>query len=80
MPPELVRRAQTLFGVKVAIGFGQTEASPYITHTHPDDPHPDWISTVGKPLPQTEVKVIDPLPAIPCRWIPSARSLRAAMA
>jgi fatty-acyl-CoA synthase len=60
VPPELVRRAQTEFGVKVAIGFGQTEASPYITHTYPDDPHPDWISTVGKPLPQTEVKVIDP--------------------
>ena len=63
VPPELVRRAQNLFGVKVAIGFGQTEASPYITHTLPDDPHPDWISTVGRPLPQTEVKVIDPLPA-----------------
>jgi fatty-acyl-CoA synthase len=60
VPPELVRRAQSLLGLKVAIGFGQTEASPYITHTLPDDPHPDWISTVGRPLPQTEVKVIDP--------------------
>jgi fatty-acyl-CoA synthase len=60
VPPELVRRAQSLLGLKVAIGFGQTEASPYITHTLPDDPHPDWISTVGLPLPQTEVKVIDP--------------------
>jgi fatty-acyl-CoA synthase len=60
VPPELVRRAQTEFGVKVAIGFGQTEASPYITHTLPNDPHPDWIATVGKPLPQTEVKVINP--------------------
>jgi len=61
VPPELVRRAQTELGVKVAIGFGQTEASPYITHTLPDDPHPDWIATVGRPLPQTEVKVVDPL-------------------
>jgi fatty-acyl-CoA synthase len=60
VPPELVRRAQSLLGLKVAIGFGQTEASPYITHTLPDDPHPDWISTVGRPLPQTEVKVVDP--------------------
>jgi fatty-acyl-CoA synthase len=60
VPPELVRRAQTEIGLKVAIGFGQTEASPYLTHTLPDDPHPDWISTVGRPMPQTEVKIIDP--------------------
>jgi fatty-acyl-CoA synthase len=57
--PELVRRAQQR-GLKVTIGFGQTEASPYITHTLPDDPHPDWISTVGRPLPQTEIKIVDP--------------------
>lgn len=60
VPPELVSRAQQMLGVKVAIGFGQTEASPYITHTLPDDPHPDWISTVGRPLPGMEVKIVDP--------------------
>src|SRR5580704_9543906 len=43
VPPELVRSAQRR-GLKVAIGFGQTEASPYLTHTLPDDPHPDWVS------------------------------------
>ena len=59
VPPELVRRTLER-GVKVAIGFGQTEASPYLTHTLPDDPHPDWISTVGRPLPQTEIKIVDP--------------------
>jgi fatty-acyl-CoA synthase len=57
VPPELVRRAREQ-GVKVAIGFGQTEASPYLTHTLPDDPHPDWISTVGRPMPQTEIKIV----------------------
>ncbi|WP_407159070.1 AMP-binding protein [Bradyrhizobium sp. STM 3557] len=57
--PELVRRAQAR-GLKVTIGFGQTEASPYVTHTLPDDPHPDWISTVGRPMPQTEIKIADP--------------------
>jgi len=55
-----VRQAQHAFGVKVAIGFGQTEASPYITHTLPDDPHPDCFATVGRPLPQLDVKVVDP--------------------
>ena len=58
--PELVRRAAQLVpGLKVAIGFGQTEASPYLTHTLPDDPHPDWIATVGRPMPQTEVRIVD---------------------
>jgi fatty-acyl-CoA synthase len=42
VPPELVRRAQETLRLKVAIGFGQTEASPYITHTLPDDP---WRTT-----------------------------------
>ncbi|XHC09169.1 AMP-binding protein [Labrenzia sp. ac12] len=60
VPPELVRRAQEERGLKVAIGFGQTESSPYITHTQPDDPHPDWITSVGRPLPGAEVKVADP--------------------
>jgi fatty-acyl-CoA synthase len=56
----VVRRAQETLRLKVAIGFGQTEASPYITHTLPDDPHPNWIATVSRPLPGTEVKVVDP--------------------
>lgn len=58
--PELVRRARDTLNLTVAIGFGQTEASPYITHTEPLDTHPQWWLTVGKPLPQIEVKVVDP--------------------
>ena len=58
--PELVRRAQERAGVEVAIGYGQTEASPYVTHTLPNDPHPDWMSTVGRPLPQTEIRITHP--------------------
>ncbi len=59
VPVELVRRAEKILGVDVAIGFGQTEASPYLTHTAVNDPHPAWFETVGKPLPQTELKIID---------------------
>src|SRR3712207_8191650 len=40
--------------------FGQTEASPLITQTRPDDPAAIRATTVGQPLPQTEVKIIDP--------------------
>jgi fatty-acyl-CoA synthase len=58
--PELVRAARKRVpSARAAIGFGQTEASPYITHTSPDDPVEDWISTVGRPLPHCEVKVVD---------------------
>lgn len=60
VPAELVRRAQQVAGVEVGIGFGQTESSPYLTHTLPADPHPQWADTIGRPLPQTEVKIVDP--------------------
>ena len=59
VPPELIRRSEQR-GVKAVIGYGQTEASPYLTHTLPDDPHPDRVSTVGRPLPQTEIKIVNP--------------------
>lgn len=60
VPPELVRRAFAEFDTDVAIGFGQTESSPYIAHTLPRDPNPQWIDTVGRPLPQTEIKITNP--------------------
>jgi fatty-acyl-CoA synthase len=60
VPAELVRRAQAQTRARVAIGFGQTEASPYITHTLPDDEEDKWIGTVGKPLPQCEMKIVNP--------------------
>jgi fatty-acyl-CoA synthase len=44
--PELVRRAEQR-GLKAVIGYGQTEASPYLTHTLLDDPHPEWFNTSG---------------------------------
>jgi fatty-acyl-CoA synthase len=58
--PELVRRAREELGVDVTIGFGQTEASPYLTHTRPDDPNPRWVETVGPPLPGTEIRISEP--------------------
>jgi fatty-acyl-CoA synthase len=59
VPPEVVRGAQRR-GLSVAIGYGQTEASPYLTHTLPNDPNTDWLSTVGRPLSQTEIKIVNP--------------------
>ncbi|GAA1313784.1 AMP-binding protein [Pseudonocardia xinjiangensis] len=65
VPPELVRRAERELDVAVTIGFGQTEASPYITHTLPHDPNPEWITTVGRPLPHCEVRISDPASGAP---------------
>jgi fatty-acyl-CoA synthase len=59
VPPQLVRQAQHDLGVTVTIGFGLTEASPYLTHTLPADPHPDWVNTVGGALPQCEIRIAD---------------------
>jgi fatty-acyl-CoA synthase len=58
--PELVRRIESTLSIPVLIGFGQTEASPGITMAHLDDPPEDRATSLGRPLPQTEVKIVDP--------------------
>lgn len=57
---ELIERARSELGLEVGVGYGQTEASPYLTHTRAGEEHPDWQTTVGRPLPWTEVKIVDP--------------------
>jgi fatty-acyl-CoA synthase len=44
----------------ITIAYGQTEASPVITQTTTEDPIELRVTTVGKALPHTEVKIIDP--------------------
>ena len=60
VPADLVRRAEAAFGAPLSTVFAQTEASPVITQTRPDDPAEARATTVGRPLPQTEVKIVDP--------------------
>jgi fatty-acyl-CoA synthase len=57
---ELVRKAEAAFGIPFLITFGQTEASCSITSARPADSAADRTHTVGRPLPQTEVKIVDP--------------------
>jgi acyl-CoA synthetase (AMP-forming)/AMP-acid ligase II len=59
VPPALVRRVEAAFGAPVSIVFAQTEASPVITQTAPGDEPDDRACTLGRPLAQTEVKIID---------------------
>jgi fatty-acyl-CoA synthase len=60
VPPELVRSIESRLGARFSIVYGQTEASPLITVVELDDSAENKAHTVGTPLPQTEVKIIDP--------------------
>ena len=44
---------------EITIGYGMTETGPLSTQTLPDDPIELRVGTVGRPLPNTEIKVID---------------------
>ncbi|MBS1214537.1 MAG: AMP-dependent synthetase [Proteobacteria bacterium] len=61
VPVEIVRRVEDRFGVRLIIGYGLTETSPAITHTRMDDSPEDISSTIGRAIPQVEVKIVDPL-------------------
>jgi fatty-acyl-CoA synthase len=58
--PELVRAIEERTGARFAIQYGQTEASPVITMTSPSDAIEQRSTTLGRPLPHTEVKIVDP--------------------
>jgi len=60
VPVEVVRRVEAEFGARLIIGYGQTETSPAITHTRPDDDALDKSETIGRALPQVEIKIVDP--------------------
>lgn len=45
---------------EVTICYGQTEASPVITQTRTDDPLELKVETIGKALPNVEVKIVQP--------------------
>ena len=60
VPASLVRRTKAAFGCRFSIMFGQTELCGVITQTQPDDSPEDQAETIGRPLPQVEVKIADP--------------------
>jgi fatty-acyl-CoA synthase len=60
VPPDLVRAIEARFGASFSIVYGQTESSPVITQVPLDASVEDKAGTIGPPLPQTEVKIVDP--------------------
>jgi fatty-acyl-CoA synthase len=60
-PMELMKKVVEEMGVReIVIGYGQTEASSWITQTRPEDSLELRVATVGRPLPHIEVKMVDP--------------------
>jgi fatty-acyl-CoA synthase len=60
VPPDLVRRIESQLGARFHTAYGQTEASGLTHAVRPDDPAEIRTDTVGRPLPQVEVRVADP--------------------
>ncbi|WP_407942218.1 AMP-binding protein [Microaerobacter geothermalis] len=60
-PIEVMKKVVEQMGAReVTIAYGQTESSPVITQTRTSDSIERRVSTVGRVLPNVEVKVIDP--------------------
>lgn len=61
-PVEVMKAVITKMGMKdVTICYGQTESSPVITQSRADDPFDLKVETVGRALPNLEVKIVDPI-------------------
>ncbi len=57
--PALIEAAEQVFGASVINLFGQTELSPVLSATRPEDSRADRLSTVGRPLPQVDCRIVD---------------------
>jgi fatty-acyl-CoA synthase len=58
--PELANRVEAVFGATVQVGLGQTECSPIITMAWHDDSLANRTQTIGQPLPNVDVAILDP--------------------
>lgn len=60
-PMEVMTNVMNKMGAReITIAYGQTESSPVITQTTTDDPIELKVSTVGKPHPNVEVRIVVP--------------------
>ena len=59
-PIEVMKRViRDMHASEITIAYGQTESSPVITQTRTDDPIELRVATVGRALPEVEVKIVD---------------------
>ncbi|WP_034760657.1 AMP-binding protein [Rossellomorea vietnamensis] len=60
-PIEVMKGVMDKMGAdEITIAYGQTESSPVITQTRTHDPIELKVETVGKSLPNVEVKIVEP--------------------
>ncbi len=60
-PIEVMRKVIDRMGAsEMTIAYGQTEASPVVTQTRTDDPLELRVETVGRAIPQVEIKIVEP--------------------
>ena len=60
VPSAMIEEAEEVFGGAVMNLFGQTELAPVLSATRPTDSRQDKLTTVGRPLPHVECKIVDP--------------------
>jgi fatty-acyl-CoA synthase len=59
-PMEVMKQVVDVMGAsEITIAYGQTESSPVITQTRTEDPLELRVSTVGRVLPETEIRIVD---------------------
>jgi fatty-acyl-CoA synthase len=59
-PIEVMKRViSDMHASEITIAYGQTESSPVSTQTRTDDPIELRVATVGRALPDVEVKIVD---------------------
>ncbi len=59
-PIEVMKRViRDMHAAEITIAYGQTESSPVITQTRTDDTIELRVATVGRALPDVEVKIVD---------------------
>ncbi|HEX9078397.1 MAG TPA: AMP-binding protein, partial [Desulfuromonadaceae bacterium] len=59
-PIEVMKKViNEMHASEITIAYGQTESSPVITQTRTDDPIELRVATVGRALPDVEVKIVD---------------------
>jgi fatty-acyl-CoA synthase len=68
-PEALMKRIDTEFGIKdFTTGYGQTETSPVIFMCHAHDGLSKKSETVGRLLPMTEAKIVNPESGETVNW------------
>lgn len=61
VPGPMIEAAERCFGASVHNLFGQTELAPVLTLTRRSDSRHDQVTTVGRPIPQVECRIVDPV-------------------